>query len=716
MAADQTITLENKAIRVAVRVKTNGSASLAYVLPGGAEECPSSSPYFDDSSLPLVEVRLSGEGNEVDKSSNALIGGYLARRLRYRSHKEHIQGGSKTLDVELYDEKTQVTAISHLTIIEGSAFLRSKMTVRNDSGNDIVVNQMPSVVIGGLTRSQQWWHDYEVSYANNTWFREAQWVTRSLPDVGLDDFGIYGLPDKHNASIATFGLSNHSSFSTQNYLPMGVLKRRDQSETWLWQIENNGSWKWELGDFHDNLYLAASGPTSADHEWRQRLAPGSSFTSVPVSVCHIYGDQSAAMAALTQWRRLIRRSHVDHQKMPIIFNDYMNCLMGDPTDEKILALVGPVAKSGAEFFVIDCGWYADDSNWWDDVGLWEPSKRRFPMGFHNLLRKIREAGLTPGLWIEPEVVGVRSAMVDRLPPEAFFQRDGQRVAEKGRYQLDYRHPAVIEMMEKVIDRCINEYGAGYFKFDYNIEVTQGTDVNASSAGAAQLDHQRAYLAWVSSLFDRYPGLVIENCSSGAQRMDYAMLSVHTLQSTSDQQWPHHYAAIAAAVPTAVTPEQSATWAYPQGDWSEETNALTVVNSLLGRIHLSGRLDTMSANQLEIVYEGMTVYKNIRGDIPNSIPFWPLGLPAWHDDWIALGLKVLASDGSDTGRAYVSVWRRGGPTTCSLPLKHLSGKGAAKVDVLYPKQLPSQASWDGSDSTIRVELPKTTCARLLKIQV
>ena len=241
--------------------------------------------------------------------------------------------------------------------------------------------------------------------------------------------------------------------------------------------------------------------------------------------------------------------------------------MGDPTTEKVLALVQPAADAGAEYFVIDCGWYADDGNWWDDVGLWEPSKKRFPNGFTDLLDKIRAAGLVPGLWIEPEVIGTRSVIATRLPDEAFFQRDGRRIIEKNRYQLDYRHPAVIARMDSVIDRCVQDYGAGYFKFDYNIEVTQGTDVDTRSPGAAQLDHNRAYLAWVSRLIDRYPGLVIENCSSGAQRMDYAQLAVHTIQSTSDQQYPEHYAVIAAAIPTAVLPEQGATWAYPQETWS-----------------------------------------------------------------------------------------------------------------------------------------------------
>jgi alpha-galactosidase len=715
----KTIVLENNAIRVGIRVCDDGATVLEYLLPTGKEPQPSCSPFFKDPTLPLVELQLSGEGGNSQKSSKALVGSYVGQRLRYVSHSEHRDPKlrSKTLDVELHDEKTKVAVTSHLTVFDNLSFLRSCVTVRNDTSADIVPYQSPSVVIGGLTRSGEWWHDYEVAYANNTWFREAQWVTHSLPNVGIDNFGVYGheLPEgltPHECSMATFSLGTHSSFSTQKHLPMGILKRRDKAETWLWQIEHNGSWKWELGDWRDNVYLAASGPNNNDHDFRQRLAPGAIFISVPVSVCHIYDDEQAAFRALTQYRRHTRRKHVDNQKVPIIFNDYMNCLMGDPTDEKILALVEPVAKAGAEYFVIDCGWYADDSNWSDDVGLWQPSERRFPKGFEKLLAKIREAGMVPGLWLEPEVIGVRNVMADRLPREAFFERDGKRVTEKGRYQLDFRHPEVRRYLDEVVDRCVQQYGAGYFKFDYNIEVTQGTDIDCTSSGAGQLDHQRAYLDWVNDLFDRYPDLVIESCSSGAQRMDYAMLNVHPIQSTSDQQYPELFAAISAGVATAVTPEQSASWAYPQPDWPDETNALTVVNSLLGRVHLSGRLDKLKPHQLDLVYEGMQVYKDICTDIPETLPFWPLGLPAWHSDWLAFGLIA----GADEGTLYVSIWRRGGSTKCSLPIAPFKDCKGVTVDVLYPKKFASKVSWDDDSSKLLIELPEVVSARLIRLRV
>ncbi|KAK7971500.1 hypothetical protein PG989_016516 [Apiospora arundinis] len=725
------IKFNNEVVKVTLHVDQDGRVYFQDILPLDAPPRSQGTPHFESSATPLCEVRLSGEGNSQSKTSKALVGSYVGTRLKYKAQdvSRHVNETSgveryKTLNITLHDEQSCITVICHLDLFPGLPVLRSSTTVRNDGKQDVLVTQVSSLVIGGLTRSKEWWADFTVSSATNTWFREAQWREMSLPDVGLDDVGVYQLNQGHLAPMSIFNVSNRGTFSTQGHLPIGMLKRRDDTETWLWQVENNGSWKWELGDWKDDIYLAASGPDSNDHDWREKLAPGKSFTSATAAVCHVFGDADAAFGALTQYRRRIRREHPDHKHLPIIFNDYMNCLMGDPTDEKILALIEPVARSGAEYFVIDAGWYADDNDWWDDVGAWEPSAKRFPMGFKNLLDKIREAGLKPGLWVEAEVIGVRSPVANDLPTEAYFQRDGERILEKNRYQLDFRHPAVIARMDGVIDRLVTSYGVEYFKFDYNIEVTQGTDVSCSSAGAGQLAHNRAYLRWVSGLLDRYPALVIENCSSGAQRMDDAMNAVHTLQSTSDQQDPVRYAAVVAAIHTAVAPEQAATWAYPQPGWDDETNALTVVNSLVsGRVHLSGRLDLLEPRQLDLVYRGMEVYKKIRADIATAVPFWPLGFAKWHGDWLAVGLRV--DDGNRNGRSdagkprgmcYLAVWRRGGENeSCDLQFSAIEGFKDVSISLLYP-ELPGTTKLEvaGSGSGLRVTISSKVGARLFSV--
>ena len=712
MAQSKEIIWQTGTVNVQFVVGSDGVICLSSILPHDAPVEKFRQQPLDNGLVPLFGVRLSGEGTQKYKSSRAQIGSYVSSRLKYQSHEENSHPHSKTLDVTAHDETSLISVTAHLSVFPGIPVIRSTTTIRNDSQEPIVVSQLSSIVVGGLgDKCGNCWLDYALSTATNTWFREAQWRDQSLPSVGLDDIGLSELPgDGHDSSLANFSVSNRGTFSTGTHLPMGLLKRNDQSETWLWQVESSGSWSWELGDFQENIYLAAGGPTNKDHGWRHQLAPGKSFTSVPVALCHVFDTPDRAFSAITQYRRSIRRKHRDNEELGLIFNDYMNCLMGDPTEEKIMALLDPVIKAGAEFFVIDCGWYADDSGWWDDVGVWEPSKSRFPKGFKSLLDKIRAKGLIPGVWVEPEVIGVRSVVANQLSPDAFFQENGHRVVEKGRYQLDFRHPEVIKRMDKVIDNLVLNYGVGYFKFDYNIEVVQGTDANSFSPGDGQLGHNRAYLEWVGRLFDRHPELVIESCSSGAQRLDYALLAVHSLQSTSDQQDPVRYAAIAAAMPSAVTPEQSATWAYPQPDWDDEKNAMTVVNSLLGRVHLSGRLDLLTPHQLDLIVSGMNVYKEIRSDLKTGLPFWPLGLPKWHDEWVAVGISVA------NGAHYLAVWRRGGSETAALPIPMLKGRTEIKASLIYPKSFQANAEWDSVNAALLVRLPSVVCARLFRLDV
>lgn len=665
----------------------------------------------NDSSLPLTEIRLAGEGTSDHKSSKSLICGSVTARLKYKSHREFKNAEEQqTLEVTSYDDVTKLTVTATLVAYEGTPTLRSFTTVQNDGEADIVLCQVTSFVVGGLTAgTREWYHDYVTSSATNSWFREAQWHDYDLPTLGLDSMGIIELNQGHASSHATYSVQNHGSFSTGGSLPMGMLKKRIGGETWLWQVENNGSWRYELGDFKDDVYLALTGPTDYDHHWRKLLSPGQTFASVPCALVHVYDGIDVAFSALTTYRRHIRRKHTDNETLPVIFNDYMNCLMGDPTEEKVRSLIKPAVFAGAEYFVIDAGWYADETDWWDSVGEWEPSAKRFPSGFQKLIGEIRDAGLVPGIWLEPEVIGVRSRIASELPPEAFFQVNGKKVVEKRRYQLDYRSPVVRARMDKIVDTLVKDYGVGYFKLDYNIDVASGTDFNAFSSGAGALGHNRAYLAWIQAIFDRYPSLVIETCSSGGQRLDGAMLAVHPIQSTSDQQDPIRYAAVSAAIATAVAPEQSASWAYPQPEWTDEVNAFTVVNSLMGRVHLSGAVHKLNERQLKLVKDGMDVYKSMRGELNLSTPFWPLGLPAWHDDWLAYGLAV-------EGGAYVAIWRRGGPSQCSLRIGMLGGS-KVEVEVLYPigKEFEVEATWDGEKKALDVTLPDRVCARLLRLK-
>jgi alpha-galactosidase len=223
-----------------------------------------------------------------------------------------------------------------------------------------------------------------------------------------------------------------------------------------------------------------------------------------------------------------------------------------------------------------------------------------------------------------------------------------------------------------------------------------------------LQHNRAYLAWLDSIFARYPQLVIENCSSGGMRMDYAMLSRHSIQSTSDQEDYVQYAAIAAGSPAALTPEQSAVWSYPLREGDDEEVIFNMVNALLLRVHQSGHLAELAPQRRALVKEALDYYKSIRAHIPQAFAFWPFGLPDSGGEWVSFGLHHGAI-------RYIAVWRIAGDAAeIKLPIPELQGQ-EADARCAYPQAHGSEWSWDPAEGSLSVSLPAGKTARLFELR-
>jgi alpha-galactosidase len=645
--------------------------------------------------LPLADVTLMGAG--TGWSGPRFRGTALGARLRYRGHRATYGDGWHHLTVELGDPQGGLRVFAEYASPDGVAVLRSRVRVRNEGDAAVTVRSVGSLLLGGLPSPDV----LDAHRARNDWLAECRWYAEplraSVPDIGRD-------VHEHD-SRAALRLTGRGSWPTDGHLAMGALTDRTDGRCWLWQVESAAGWAWDAGEAPaGRTYVGLGGPTYDEHGWSQVLGPGEEFASEYAALA--LGDGfDEALGALTEYRRRVRRPHPDHDRLPVVFNDYMNTLMGDPTTEKLLPLIDAAASAGAEYFCVDAGWYDDsaDGGWWDSVGAWQPSGRRFPGGIQEVLGRIRERGMVAGVWLEPEVVGVRSQVVSVLPDAAFLRHaDGSRVTEQGRHQLDLTHPAARAHLDAAVDRIVGEWGVGYLKLDYNI----------TTSAPGLLDHTRAWRAWLASVLDRYPSLVVENCASGGMRMDGASLSVTQLQSTSDQQDPVRYPPIAAAAPTVVPPEQGAVWAYPQPSFSDAEIGFTLGTAMLGRVHLSGHLDRMTERQLGLVREAVATYKAIRGDLRTAVPFWPLGLPGWTDEWIAVGLRAPVE-----GAAYVSVWRRGGGggdgVELVLPVGHLAGQADVRTEVLHATDAGVAVAWD-AEAGLRVRMAAEPAMALVRL--
>jgi alpha-galactosidase len=630
----------------------------------------------------IVDVSTAGEHRARHNQSLLLWGAGL--RLRYTGHETL----GEELRIRQHDPESGLKVTSVFRAAGPGVQIRH--TVRNGAEGDLMLLSVSS----GLVSVPEGAHD--LLWGEGEWLAEGRWhqrpIAELLPNVNPE---FHGRRNRGN-----FAVTSHGSFSSGEFLPTGALAI-EAGPSIAWQVETSAGWHWEATQNEGMVTIGVYGPTDLHHQFAHRLAPGEEFTTVPAGFCVADGGRDAAFAALSDYRRAIRDMRPVDARLPVVYNDFMNTLMGGPSTEKELPLIEAAAKAGAEYYCIDAGWFGG-GNWWTDAGDWREAPGHFTGGLISVFDAIRAKGMRPGLWLEPEAVGVGSKTAQELPDEAFFQRFGRRVSETGHHQLDFRHPAARAHLDEAVDRLVDEFGLSFFKLDYNVNSGVGTDVDADGPGAGLLGHTRAFRDWLSDAQARHPGVLFEVCSSGGMRIDYNLLSVAHMQSTSDQQDFRLYATIAAAAPASVLPEQAGNWAYPAESMSIEETAFAMTAGVMGRLYLSGFLGGLSDDQFALVREAVALHKDWRHRIAESHPVWPLGLPGWDDEVIALQLEA----GSES---LLALWSRGEAAEIALP-----GLRGRNVEQVYPVALPEWTIRTDGAAPV-VEVPAGPAARIFTVR-
>ena len=697
----QNINIRENGLTVEFGIREDGIVELLDFTAEGVANAKTT-PTDPEAIFPVVEVQVTGKTTRHMHAYKHNAGS-ASFDFRYDTHSLKETANGKELVLQMKTEYG-LEAAYHMQFFNGIPAVRTWTVLTNAGIEDIGLEYVSSFIYQGVSGNggQPYYKKTEIYVPNNSWSDEAQWNKHAATDLNLtgmetDGFNCPGF------GMNRFWYGSNSSWSTCEYLPMGYAQDTETGEMYYFEIESSGQWHVEYGSgLGKRLYVALSGPTESEQGWWKNLKPGASFTTIPAAFGVVKGGISEATAALTRYRRAIRRPNTDDVKLNIVFNDYMNCLMGDPTDEKERAIIDKAAEMGCEYYCLDCGWY-DKGFWWDRVGEWKESPERFPNGLKSICEYANSKGMKMGLWLEIEVMGIACKLADTLPDDWFICRHGKRHADNKRYLLDFRNPEVRDYCRGVVDRLIRDYGVEYFKVDYNVTMGYGSDLNSDSCSDAIMEHYRCLHQWYADLFRDYPELVIENCGSGGQRMDYGMLELLSLQSTSDQTDYLHNSHIAANVASAVTPEQAGMWVYPYED-NEEHVIYNMVNGLLLRPYISGMVWKMSDTGMKRMQEGIALYKEIRSDVRDGVPFFPLGFGHIRDKALAYG--IINGD-----VAYLAVFT---PATDEAEIPLTIEKEIAEVSVIYPKEKLCEYSYE--NGVLHVKMPQKAAARLFRIQL
>ncbi|MBR5569339.1 MAG: alpha-galactosidase [Oscillospiraceae bacterium] len=642
----------------------------------------------------FVQVQIAGENKDSHLGAK-MYRSSEAGRLIYKSHT--VSGNTLTVVQESPNVRTETTFEAY----DDTNALRIQTKVTNITAESIVLEEVSAFCVSGLGEKQE---PDDMFFTNflQSHHAECQPRTKDFRELGLCG----GLSESQQRVVGC----NVGSWSTKEQLPMGILENRKTGNFLMFQVESNSSWYYEISDTVDRYYLYVSGPTYPFGGWFKTLQPGESYVTPYVSLS--FGkDLNDVIGNMTKYRRHIAGVSPADEKLPTIFNEYMHLSWDSPTAENTAKYAPVVAKTGVEYYVIDCGWHneEDGDKVYPFVGHWLESKARFPEGVKKTTDFIRSLGMKPGLWIEPEIIGMQcQKMLEHYDDDCFFQRHGKRLTVMNRQFLDYRNPKVREYMTETIRRMVEDYGAEYIKCDYNQDCGIGTDWNAESPGAGLEEAANAFLEWIREMIAKYPNVVFEGCSSGGMRMDYKTLSAYSLVSTSDQTNYLLYPYIAGNILAAVLPEQAAVWSYPVAsdcekgeDVSDDRIVINMINSFLGRMHLASHLDYLNEHQMDLIREGVEYYNTLSEMKKTALPYFPMGFTQFGEKTVCAGLK-------NDNKIYLAVWNLKGEQELFVPI----AEGVNTAKIAYPTVTSVQL--ENTKDGLKLTCPQNPCAVFLEI--
>lgn len=252
------------------------------------------------------------------------------------------------------------------------------------------------------------------------------------------------------------------------------------------------------------------------------LAPGETFTVPETILCHSdrgFGDLSVKFHRCI--REHICRGKYKDSARPVLVNSWEAAYF-DFNGETILQLARDAAKLGMDMVVMDDGWFGKRMDDNSGLGDWQVNEQKLGCTLGELIRKVNDAGVKFGIWIEPEMVSEDSDLY-RAHPDWVMQIPGRK-SVRGRNQLvlDFSRAEVRDHIYRQICSVLDQGNIEYVKWDMNRSITEIYS-SGNSQGRVAYDYVLGVYDFLEKLTTAYPDILIEGCSGGGGRFDAGML-------------------------------------------------------------------------------------------------------------------------------------------------------------------------------------------------
>lgn len=436
------------------------------------------------------------------------------------------------------------------------------------------------------------------------WSAEGKLKTESLLDLYLEPSW-----SSHGMRVEKFG--SIGSMPVRKYFPFVALENSKTGEFIGIQLYSPSSWQIELICEKDNRITATGGIADRDFgHWLKNIESGESFTTPKAVV-------AKGKSLMEVCNKLVDAQNPDISEadsdMAIIFNEYCTT-WGNPSIENIKKCVDKIDGKGAKFFVIDAGWYGNGQPWYISQGDWDYNKEQFPNGLKEATDYIRSHGMIPGLWFEFEVCASGAKAFEQK--EHLLKIGGIPLRMGNVSFWDMTDEWVIDYLSEKVIKLLKDNGFGYIKVDYNEAIGIGCD-GAESLGEGLRKRLLGTQDFFRKIKAEIPDIVIENCSSGGHRLEPSMMELVSQASFSDAHETKSIPIIAANLHRVIKPCQEQIWAVLRAGDDEDRLNYSLINTLFGRMCISGDIYDLTNKQWKIVGNAMEFYKKASEIIKNG---------------------------------------------------------------------------------------------------
>ena len=223
-------------------------------------------------------------------------------------------------------------------------------------------------------------------------------------------------------------------------------------------------------------------------------------------------------------REHICRGKYKDQIRPVLVNSWEACYF-DFNGEAIVNLAEQAAALGVELLVMDDGWFGERNDDTSSLGDWTPNEKKLPGGIREIADKIKALGLDFGIWVEPEMVNVKSRLYEKhpewvvdIPEKPHSEGRNQRILDLSNTEVqDY----IIEQMSNIFSSA----DISYVKWDMNRIFSDYYSKNLPPERQGEMAHRYVCGLYhcMRELTNRFPDILFEGCSAGGNRFDLGIL-------------------------------------------------------------------------------------------------------------------------------------------------------------------------------------------------